>query len=106
MGIDCILFDGEEYYSLDRWYVFDSFFDSEKEYTKEEMVERFNRIIDLVKLTSDIEWDDVFMNSKDYYMGLIIETKEYVDKVESDCFVFYTDTNMPDEYYEKHLEKK
>ncbi|KKN52026.1 hypothetical protein LCGC14_0616780 [marine sediment metagenome] len=110
MGVDCYLFDGKKYHSLekyhglDRWYVFDSFFDSKKKYTKEEMVERFNRIIDLVKLTSDIEWDDVFMSDKDYYMRLVMKAKEIVEKSDSDSFTFFTDDKMPDEFYEPRKE--
>ena len=106
MGIDCILFDGKEYYSLDRWYVFENRFASGKKYTKEEIIERLSRIIDLVELSSDKEWEDVFICNKDYYMRWIMKVKEIIEKSESDCFVFYTDTNMLDEYYEKHLEKK
>ena len=104
MGVDCYLFDGKEYHSLDRWYVFENNFDSEKKYTREEAIERLSRIIDLVKLTSDIEWDDVFMSDKDYYMRWIMKAKEIIEKSESDCFILCTDTNMPDEFYEPRKE--
>ena len=99
MGVDCYLYDGKNYCSLDRWYVFNGFLESKTKYTKKEMVERFNRIMDWVKITPDKEWEDVFIGNKDYYMQWVMKAKDLVEKSESDRFYLFTDDNMPEDFY-------
>jgi len=105
MGVDCYLFDGKNYHGLDRWYVFEDLVESEKEYTKAEITSNLNILSDnITRFISDVEWGEIRLSSKGYYMRWIMEAKEFVTESESDCFIFYTDTNMPDEFYEQKPE--
>ena len=105
MGVDCHIFDGEKCQSLDRWYVFEDLVESGKEYTKAEITSNLNILSDnIARFISDVEWEEIRLSSKDYYMRWIIKAKEFVAESESDCFIFYTDTNLPDEFYEQKTE--
>jgi len=99
VGVDCYLYDGKNYYSLDRWYVFEGIVESGKKYTKEQITEKLNSLLDFVKLIKDKKWHLVFLDDKDYYIRWIVKAKELVEKSESDRFYLFTDDNMPEDFY-------
>jgi len=97
MGVDCYIYDRENYCSLDRWYVFSEFFEQRKEYSKEDIINRLEKLKRSVLMNDEEEWS--------YYEHWIETARKIVERSKSDVFIFYTDNDMPEEFYSL-VEKK
>jgi len=91
MGVDCYLYDRKNYCSLDRWYVFSDFFEVGKEYSKEDMINGLKKLERNMLIIDEEEWS--------YYEHWIKRVREIIERSESDVFIFYLDTNMPEGFY-------
>jgi len=105
MGIDCYLFDEKNYHSLDRWYVFSDFFESEKGYSKVKLLRELDNLQKEISTTSDEEWWEIYLSSREYYERWIKKAQEIVKQSKSDRFIFFLDSDMPGEFYERIIEK-
>jgi len=100
MGVDCYLFEGNDLYSLDRWYVFQGLFESGHEYDRDAMIEKFNLLLDEVQHTPDEDWEEKFFGGRDYYKKWIGEALEIVNHSKSNRFVFYNTSDVPEGFYD------
>jgi len=100
MGTDCTLFDGVKYYSLDRWYVFSESFELLKEYSRREIIYLLEK--EKLRLIKE-NCDEFLMNKVSYYLSQISDAIMFILDSKSDKFAFYTDNDLPDEYFENKL---
>lgn len=103
MGYDCVIKVDNKYYSLDRWYVFSSEFEFEKEYTKQEALKKIrniNKTERLKYLTS--HWEERKEEFFKYYKYWLLKTRKIIKSNKAKKICFYFDGNLPEEYYDNY----
>lgn len=105
MGTDCYFYDGENYCSLDRWYVFSDAFESAKAYSTGEIFRGASELKKKISETSDAEWWDMHLSDKGYYEHWIEEVLKLAARSKSDRFIFFLDSDMPGEFYKRVVSK-
>ena len=99
MGVDCSVYDGKKWKSLDRWYVFREHITDGKKYTKKAILHILKELLKETKylhLPIDV----------DYYIDWIQKAKEFIETSKSDEFAFYTENNIPEDLEESYYGRK
>ena len=103
MGVDCILKVGNEYYALDRWYVFLSAMEHRKEMSRREAlgkIRKLGRPRELKKVLFGLyknERGEVIR----YHKYWLSKAKKIIESAKSDPITFYIYDDCPEEYYSK-----
>jgi len=105
MGTDCYFYDGENYCSLDRWYVFSDSFETDKVYSTGEIFKGVSALRKRISETSDKEWKEILLGEKGYYEHWIDEVQKLAARSKSDEFIFFLDSDMPGEFYGRVVRK-
>ena len=102
MGIDCKIMVGNEYIDLDRWYVFSPLLESGKTISKQCAIDIIEKLSSEKRLLDDtILWGDRQQEFIKKYRHWIYVARSAIESAsETDIIIFYSEHDVPDEYYE------
>jgi len=95
MGVDCSVYDGKKWKSLDRWYVFSEHITDGKKYTKKVILHLLKKLLKEAKYLH-------LPTDKDYYIDWIQKASKSIKISKSDEFTFYTEDNIPEDLEESY----
>jgi len=102
MGIDCKIRVGNEFTHLDRWHVFSPLVESGKPISKQCAIDIIAKLSNENRLSDDtILWGDRQQEFIERYRHWISVARSAIESAsETDIIIFYSEHDVPDEYYE------
>ena len=100
MGVDCTVKVDDAYFSLDRWYVFDSIFVSGEVMSKSDALAKIRKLNNKTYLIKEtIVWGDRRRELRKYYRYWIQQAKMAIKNSNKGYVVFLNDNDLPDDYW-------
>jgi len=96
MGVDCILRVGDEYHSMDRWYVFSGSMQSKQLMNKGEALSKLKELEENVVKATNL-WGDRQGEFIGHYKRWISKARAIIENSQDEVVTFYTEHDVPDE---------
>ena len=101
MGTDCYIKVDNEYFRLDRWYVFSPCIESTEKMTKSIALRKLRDLMRNKKLIKETKlWDERQSEFIKYHQHWLKEARKIIKENKAKVVIFYNEHDLPEEYFE------
>jgi len=97
MGTDCVLKVGDEYHSMDRWYVFSDSMQSKQQMSKGEALSKLKELDENV-VEATAFWEERHDEFIAYHRHWLSKARSIIEDSQDKTVTLYTENDTPDDY--------